>query len=39
MIGTIAVNLDDDTFPETIIHAKPMALCNRFKQCKACKKR
>ena len=36
------INLNDDNFdendPETIIHFRHMARCNRYKQCKACKK-
>ena len=30
-------NFDDDS-PETIIHVRRMVWCNRYKQCKACKK-
>ena len=30
-------NFDDDN-PETIIHVRLMVWCNRYKQCKACKK-
>ena len=34
------VNFDDDNFddddPETIIHVRLIALCNRYKQRKAC---
>ena len=36
------INLDDDDFheddPETIIHVRLIAWCNRYKQHKACKK-
>ena len=33
----IKLNLDDGD-PETIIHVRPLAGCERYKQCKACKK-
>ena len=42
-MGLVSVDLnnddnDDDDDPETIIHVRPMASCNRFKQLKACYK-
>ena len=32
-------NFDDDGDPQTNIHVRLMAFCNRYKQWKTCKKR
>ena len=42
-IDLSSINLEDDSFdeedPESIIHVRLMAWCNRFKQRKVCNKK